>query len=209
MDSNTYRVIHRVSVIAIIILASIIVNTVLDSNIKITAADISQESVYQNQRGNSMEESIKQAEYNAGEDYYTSEPAEEEYFASDIPDEEIKIAEIINGIQEVTVNVSEYRFSPSIIVLQKGIKAKMKFNPVFLDECNEIIAFPEQGFVLGLYKGQLETEMLDIERDFIFECWMGMINGYVKVVDDINNIDINVIKNEVIYYEPSGGESCH
>ncbi len=44
------------------------------------------------------------------------------------------------------------------------------------------------------------------ERDFYFSCWMGMINGYVKVVDDIN---IDEIKKEVKEFElPAGSGGC-
>ena len=209
MGSSVNRRILRVSVIVIIFLFFMSINIIVDSNVKNTAVDINQFSSYSDLEEESIDASYLQTLYRGYEVPFTDGFPTEEYPESEIPDEEIMIAEINDGIQEVTVDISRSRFSPSIIVLQKGVRAKIKFNAEFLNECNEVIAFPDQGFVLGLYKGQLETEMFDVEGDFIFECWMGMINGYAKVVDDINSVDIETIKNEVIYYEPSEGESCH
>jgi hypothetical protein len=37
---------------------------------------------------------------------------------------------------------------------------------------------------------------------------MGMLHGYIKVVDDINNFDLNAIKKEIGAYKPAGGGGC-
>lgn len=122
-----------------------------------------------------------------------------------IPTDDIKVAEVKDGIQEVTVNVNDYGYSPAVVVLQKGVKVKFKFNPEKLNSCNSIVAFPTYGGQLDLSAGELETPELDVTEDFTFQCGMGMLNGYVKVVDDINNIDIESIKKEVESFVPAAG----
>ncbi len=46
------------------------------------------------------------------------------------------------------------------------------------------------------------------EKDFAFSCSMGMLNGYVKVVDDLNNVNMDDIKKEVRAYNPPAGPGC-
>ncbi|HYE83614.1 MAG TPA: sulfite exporter TauE/SafE family protein [Clostridia bacterium] len=128
-----------------------------------------------------------------------------EFANGNIPTDDIKIAEIKDGVQEVTIDVNDYGYSPAVVVLQRGIKAKIKFNPEKLNSCNNVISFPDYGGQLDLSAGELETPTLDVTEDFTFQCWMGMLNGYVKVVDDINNIDMEAIRKDVEAYEPPAG----
>lgn len=122
-----------------------------------------------------------------------------------IGDSGVFVAKAGNNVEEVTIDVNGSDFSPSLVVLQKGTKAKIKFKPTGLTSCNQVITFPEYGGQLDLSKGQLETPELEISGDFTFSCWMGMINGYVKVVDDVNNINIDEIKKEAAANISAGG----
>jgi uncharacterized protein len=127
-----------------------------------------------------------------------------------IPTDDIKIAEIKDGVQEITINVNDYGYSPAAVVLQKGAKVKFKFNPEKLNSCNNIVAFPAYGGQIDLSAGELETPELNVTEDFTFQCGMGMLNGYAKVVDDVNNIDIEAIKKEVESFVPAAGSGgCH
>lgn len=134
-----------------------------------------------------------------------------EFANGNIPTKDMTIAKIENNQQVVTVTVNEYGYSPAVIVLQKGIEAKIQFNTENLNSCNDVIVFPEYQGQLDLkVEGQKETPWLIPERDFTFQCWMGMLNGYVKVVDDLNAINLDEIKQEVENYQPAqGGGSCH
>jgi plastocyanin domain-containing protein len=71
-----------------------------------------------------------------------------------------------------------------------------------------VIVFPEYQGQLDLSKGQLESPEFTAEQDFTFSCWMGMLNGYFKVVDDITKVDLNKIKTEIEANRPSGGGGC-
>jgi plastocyanin domain-containing protein len=109
----------------------------------------------------------------------------------------IQVAQIENGIQEVTVNVSAQGYSPAIIVLQKGVPFQIKFNAAQLDGCDDQVVFPSLQGSLNLQQGQTETPSLKTGQDFTFECGMGMLQGYAKVVDDIHNVNIQEIRNEI------------
>ncbi len=121
-----------------------------------------------------------------------------------IPTDEIQVAEIKDNQQEVTVTVNDYGYSPAVVVLQKGVPAKIKFNTEKLNSCNNIVSFPQLQGELNL-QNQTETPLISPEQDFTFECWMGMLHGYVKVVDDINNVNLEDIKDEVNNYKPAAG----
>ncbi|OHD17257.1 MAG: heavy metal transporter [Spirochaetes bacterium GWD1_27_9] len=109
----------------------------------------------------------------------------------------VGIAKIIDGIQEITVNVNESNFDPNIVVLQKGVPVKFKFNPVKIVNCNSILVFPRYNGQLNLIKKELETPLLPVSQDFDFMCWMGMIVGKAIVVDDLTKVDMERIKKEV------------
>jgi copper ion binding protein len=127
------------------------------------------------------------------------------FYGGKVPTDNIQVAKIVNGVQEVTITVNDEGYSPAAVILQRGIKAKIKFNPEKLNSCNYVVVFPEFQGQLNLGQGQTETPALDVASDFTFQCYMGMLHGYAKVVDDINNIDMNAVKKEVEVYRPAGG----
>ncbi|MCX7922270.1 MAG: sulfite exporter TauE/SafE family protein [Clostridia bacterium] len=132
------------------------------------------------------------------------------FAGGNIPTDDMQIAQVKDGIQEITIKVNDEGYSPAVVVVQKGVKAKIKFDTEKLNSCNNVVVFPEYRGQLNLDGGKKETPYITPEQDFTFQCWMGMLNGYVKVVDDINNINIDDIKKEVDDYEPaSSGGGCH
>lgn len=131
--------------------------------------------------------------------------------AASTAEQGVYVAKAENGVQEITIKVDENGYSPNIIVVQKGIPVKFKFDAKNLNQCNYAVMFPEYGGGLDLGKGELETPELDVTESFGFNCWMGMIQGYVQVVEDISKVDIEAAKAEAEQYNPpttsSGG--CH
>jgi plastocyanin domain-containing protein len=113
-----------------------------------------------------------------------------------IPTDNIQIAKINGNKQEVTITVDNQGYSPAVVVLQKGIQAKIKFNPVQLNGCNRYVEFPEYQGGLDL-QSQTETPWITPEQDFSFQCGMGMLHGYVKVVDNINKVNLDDIKKAI------------
>lgn len=121
-----------------------------------------------------------------------------------IPTDEIAVGKITDGVQYVSINVNDYGFSPAVIVMQKGIETKWVINGEQLNTCNNRLIFPEYNARVSLKEGENELKFTP-EGDFTFSCWMGMLNGYVKVVDDINKVNMDEIKKEVQAYRPPQG----
>ncbi len=103
------------------------------------------------------------------------------------------------------VLVGAQGYSPAVIVMKRGVPGKVRFTAGSLSVCNSVVSFPDYGGGLDLGKGQLETPFLTISTDFTFECGMGMLHGYVKVVDDPSKVDIEAVKREVAAFTPAAG----
>jgi hypothetical protein len=84
--------------------------------------------------------------------------------------------------------------------MQRGLQTEWTINNDSFDEGNSSLIFP-------LYYAQLPVEVGDNiigllpTADFEFYTVDSVYYGYVKVVDDINNINIEAIKAEVAAYE--------
>lgn len=119
----------------------------------------------------------------------------------------VGVAKVSGNAQSVTVSVDANGYSPNILVLQRGVPAVIHFDVKQLGGCDETVVFPSLGGSLDL-SSQKSTPSFTPQSDFSFECGMGMLRGYVKVVDDINYIDLSAIRNEAKNEVSSGGMAC-
>lgn len=126
-----------------------------------------------------------------------------------IPLDEIAVAVVSGDTQTVTVKVNDAGYSPALLVVQKDLKTVIKFDAEKLNSCNKIVSFPDYGASLDLSTPTgTATPALTLTKDITFSCGMGMLHGYVKVVDDINNFDADAIRKEVANYKFSAGGGC-
>ena len=126
-----------------------------------------------------------------------------------IPVNAIQVARFAGEGQEAEVVVNDQGYTPAVIVVQKGVKAKIRFAAEKLNSCNYLVYFPEYQGGLDLSKGRLETPYLEVNEDFTFECGMSMLHGYVKVVDDITRVDLAAVRRQVAAFKPAaGGGGC-
>ncbi|NLU51535.1 MAG: heavy metal transporter [Clostridiaceae bacterium] len=133
-----------------------------------------------------------------------------------IPTDRIEIAQIKDGTQYVEINMEDDRFSPAVIVMQKGLETIWNINAVKLNDSNGTLLFPKYNARINMTEGDNEIYLIP-DEDFNFSSSDYSFYGYVKVVDDISNIDIDAIKKEVSQYSPtiqeiidySGLPSCH
>lgn len=121
-----------------------------------------------------------------------------------IPTDRIEVAKIANGQQSVIVTVNNQGYTPAVVVLQKGVPAKITFNPEQLSGCNSTIVFPELKGQMNL-NTQTVSPIITPDQDFTFQCSMAMLHGYVKVVDDISKVNLADIAKEVQAYRPAAG----
>lgn len=125
-----------------------------------------------------------------------------------VPVDTIGLPVVEKGIQVITVTVSPSGYSPAAFVLEKGSKAIVRFKAEGLSSCNNPVVFPEYNGSLDLARGQLETPAIPVTGDFTFSCWMGMLHGYIKVVDDLKKVDLAKVKAEIGAWKAPAGSAC-
>jgi len=119
-----------------------------------------------------------------------------------IPVDVIQVAKRTPDGQVGEIVVDGNGYTPAVIVMKRGVKGKVKFVAKNLSSCNYAVIFPEYQGGLDLSQGQLETPFLEITSDFTFRCGMGMLHGYVKVVDDTDHIDLKAVRAQVSAFRP-------
>ena len=135
-----------------------------------------------------------------------------------IPTDKLAIAEVKEETQTVTITFDKNGFSPAVVVVQSGLKTVWNINGSNLDVNNSKLIFPYYNAQLQAVEGENPINFYP-DQDFDFFTADSTYYGYVKVVDDINNIDVEAIKKEVSEYKPSaqnrgqgdgsGLPSCH
>jgi len=110
--------------------------------------------------------------------------------------------------QEVTVTVDDQGYSPAVLVVQKGVPARIKFVPKKLSGCNSFVDFPAYGTGLDLARGQVQTPLIPVVQDFVFQCGMAMLHGYVRVVDDLSQVDLDEVRATAAAWKPETPGCC-
>jgi hypothetical protein len=105
-----------------------------------------------------------------------------------------------NGFQTVTINLRDEGFSPAILVVQRDIPVAWIINNDSLDPGNGVLIVPAYYAVLELDQGDNGIQFMP-SGDFDFSTGDNIFYGYVKVVDDINKVDMDAIKAEVGEFE--------
>jgi len=112
----------------------------------------------------------------------------------------LAIATVSSGQQNVEIFLSFEGFEPPVLVLQRGILANIKINVTFSDPGNEVLLFPYFRQYTHTQLGE-NTISLTPETDFDF-CTMDYVfYAFVKVVDDVTDIDTDEILDEAMFYE--------
>lgn len=133
-----------------------------------------------------------------------------------IPVDEIAVAKIADKEQVVEINMEANRFSPAVVVIQRGIETTWNIKGVELNDQHSILVFPAYNAQINMQVGDNKILLIP-DVDFDFGTADNAFYGYVKVVDDIDEIDIEAIKAEISQYVPtiqefidySGAPSCH
>ncbi|GHV84049.1 heavy metal-associated domain-containing protein [Spirochaetia bacterium] len=138
-----------------------------------------------------------------------------------IPAETVALGAMAEGIQTVTLNLTDNGFEPAIAVLQKNTRTKWIINNNSLDAGNSALVFPIYYTQLNIDNGENVIGLVPTD-DFEFSTIDNIYYGFVKVVDDIQKVDtktIETIKNEAAAHETliypdsyfeqgSGGGGC-
>lgn len=134
-----------------------------------------------------------------------------------IPTDELAVAEVTeDGVQTVEITFDENGLSPAVIVVQKDLKTTWNINGKNVETIpDSTLIFPYYGAQLNVNEGENPITLYPSE-DFDFFTSDSSLYGYVKVVEDIDTIDIEAIKKEISEYQPTnnytgggGLPSCH
>lgn len=131
-----------------------------------------------------------------------------------ISTDEVAVAKVSGNEQVVNINIENGRFIPAVIIIQEGLETKWSINNT--DNKSISLAFPIYNQVVDMNKGDNEIYLIPSE-DFTFAEENYNYFGYVKVVKDIDNINLDGIKEEVKKYKISEKDylsvnsqaSCH
>lgn len=86
------------------------------------------------------------------------------------------------GIQELEITV-QGGYSPSRIVLKRGVPVRLKFRRLETASCSERVIFPDLNIAKKLPTDELTTVEFTPDKSgtFTFSCGMGMYQGTVVV----------------------------
>ena len=98
-------------------------------------------------------------------------------------------ATIKDGVQTLNMTVSGKGYTPNVLYVQKGLPVKWVLDVTQLTSCNNaIVAKSIMSKEQKLKKGENVIEFTPGDKDISFSCWMGMIRGTIKVVDDLGSV---------------------
>jgi sulfite exporter TauE/SafE/plastocyanin domain-containing protein/copper chaperone CopZ len=118
----------------------------------------------------------------------------------------VGVAKIENGVQIVNMSADGRGYSPNVFYIQKGIPVKWVIDGKQITSCNNEIVIPSLKVRKKLKAGENIAEFTpDKTGDLSFSCWMGMIPGVFKVVDNLGTVDTSAAQSDL---PPSSGGSC-
>jgi plastocyanin domain-containing protein len=118
----------------------------------------------------------------------------------DIPVDAAALAQVMGNYQIVEIRLTDDGFEPAIVVMQRQLPTLWNISIDSLDPGNSRLIFPAYYTVLDTEQGDNPIQIIPSD-DFEFSTGDNVFYGYVKVVDDINNVDIEAIKVEVANFE--------
>ncbi len=111
-----------------------------------------------------------------------------------------------DGIQIINMTADNNGYTPNAFYVQKGIPVKWIIDGKELNSCNNVIIARELNLEWKIKKGENIKEFTPGDKDINFSCWMGMIRGVIKVVDNLDTVDTS--KADSSLPAPSTGPSC-
>jgi plastocyanin domain-containing protein len=144
------------------------------------------------------------SDVNNGLDSFDDDIEEPEPAGFRIPVAEIAIAvmgvEAGQTVQRVTIELTDRGFSPAAVVVQAGVLTGLAFNNGSTRAGNFALRFPNYGQEVAIGEGENVLALMP-RGDFDFSTADSEFYGYVKVVDDINTVDLEAIRAEIRNFE--------
>ncbi|GIM28049.1 heavy metal-associated domain-containing protein [Clostridium polyendosporum] len=118
-------------------------------------------------------------------------------------------AKIIDGKQIVRITADANGYTPNVVFIQKGTPTQVIFDGKVITSCNNEVIFPSLNKRKKLQKGENIIEFTPNDsKDINYSCWMGMLSGVIKVVDNLDNVKDSDISSAQNSLPPSSGAGC-
>lgn len=117
-------------------------------------------------------------------------------------------AKLSNGVQEIRITADARGYNPSVVFVQKGVPTKLIVEGKTITSCNNEIVIPSMNKRQKLSKGETVIEFTPGNEDINYSCWMGMLRGLIKVVDNLDNISQSDISEAQNSAPASGAGGC-
>ncbi|HNU80658.1 MAG TPA: sulfite exporter TauE/SafE family protein, partial [Bacillota bacterium] len=98
-------------------------------------------------------------------------------------------ATLQDGIQIINMTADNNGYAPNAFYVQKGIPVRWIIDGKELNSCNNAIVARGLNLERKIKKGENIIEFTPGDKDINFSCWMGMISGVIKVVDNLDSVD--------------------
>jgi uncharacterized protein len=117
---------------------------------------------------------------------------------------------LVDGYQEIRMDVLASGWSPNKFVLKKGVPVKWIINGKEITNCNKAIQVPKLGLKFDVKPGLQTIEFTPTEAGTIpFSCWMGMIQGTFIVTDNVDVTNKEAVQTELNAVQTPTGGSCN
>lgn len=112
-----------------------------------------------------------------------------------------------DGVQVINMTADNNGYTPNAFYVQKGIPVKWIIDGKQINSCNNAIVAQSLKIEKKIKSGEnIIDEFMPGDKDINFSCWMGMIRGVIKVVDNLDTVDTS--KADPSLPPPSTGPSC-
>ncbi|MDR0290568.1 MAG: sulfite exporter TauE/SafE family protein [Treponema sp.] len=118
----------------------------------------------------------------------------------EIATDAVAVAQSMGNYQIVEISLTDDGFEPAIMVMQRQMPTLWNINVDSLDPGNSQLILPAYYTVMDMAQGNNPMQIIPSD-DFEFSTGDNVFYGYVKVVDDINKVDIVGLKAEVANFE--------
>lgn len=113
-------------------------------------------------------------------------------------------AEISDGVQTLKITADQDGYTPNVLFVQKGIPLKLIIDGQQITSCNNELIIPSLNLKKKLHSGENVLEFTPQNDELKFSCWMGMLNGIIKTVDDLASVDMT----KVAVAAPANNRCC-
>ena len=118
---------------------------------------------------------------------------------------QITKAVVENGVQTVSMVANSRGYLPNLLYVQRGVPVRWVIDGKQVNSCNGQIIVPSMNITKDIRSGENVIEFTPTGNDIRFSCWMGMISGLIRVVDDLSAVDVS---NPDVAPPAAGGGSC-